>query len=662
MSGQEREPGREEVRIGVYVCHCGLNIAGVVDVKAVAEYAKTLPGVVVARDYPYMCSDPGQKMIQDDIKKYRLNRVVVASCSPAMHEPTFRRCVEEAGLNRYLMEMVNIREHCSWCHPHEPEEATEKAKDLVRMAVARARLLEPLEVRRASVEPSVLIIGGGIAGITAALEVAKRGFTAYLVEKEPFLGGLVARLNDLMVTWQDGRELLASFLEELDKAVREGKVHLYLPAEVVSVEGYIGNFTARIKRYPRYVDPAKCDACGKCADVCPVEVPDEHAAGLRNRKAIYMPYEGAYPRAYAVDEDACTKCGKCVEACPKGAIDLSAEPEELEVPVGTIIVATGSEPYTPAEGEFGFKEHPDVITSLQLEQLLRPDGPTKGELVRPSDGRRPKRVAFVFCVGVRTPERPYCARICCGVAIKQALRIRERWPDVEVALIYRDIRAFGRGYEEMYSALREAGVALFKYRPEDPPKVAREDKGLVLTFTDPTLGAQVRVPADLVVLVTGLVPRADAHEVAGLLRLTIGPDGFFKEAHPKLRPLDSLVDGVFMAGCCQGPKDIPESITQARGAAARACAPLARGFVEVEPITAEVDPDKCSGCGTCILICPFGAISKDERGIAVVNEVMCKGCGTCAAACPERAIRLKHFTDEQIRAQALAAILSGGGA
>jgi len=596
-------------------------------------------------------------MIQEDIKEYKLNRVVVASCSPAMHEPTFRRVVEEAGLNRYLFEMVNIREHCSWCHSHEPEKATEKAKDLVRMAVARARLLEPLEVKKAKVEPGVLVIGGGIAGITAALEVARRGFTAYLVEKEPFLGGMVAKLDDLMVTFQDARELLASLFKELDEAVKAGRVMLFDNSDLVAVEGYIGNFRARIRRRPRHVDPAKCDACGKCAEACPVEVPNELDSGLTKRKAIYMPYWGAYPPVYAIDEAACTCCGKCVDACPRGAIDLASEAEEVEVPVGTIIVATGAQPYEPAEGEYGYKVYPDVLTSAQLERLFCPDGPTKGELTRPSDGRRPRSVTFITCVGVRTPERPYCARVCCGIAIKQALKIREKWPDVEVSLVYRDIRTFGRGYEEMYSALREKGVNLFKYTPEDPPKVAAEGDGLVLTFRDPTLG-RIRLPADIVVLSVGLVPRPDVHKVANLMRLTLGPDGFFREAHPKLRPLDALVDGVFLAGCCQGPKDIPDSMTQARGAAARACAPLARGEVEVEPTVAEVDPDKCSGCGTCILICPFGAITKDERGIAVVNEVVCKGCGTCAASCPERAIRMRHFTDEQIRAQALAALAS----
>ncbi len=657
MSGE----GREEVRIGVYVCHCGLNIAGVVDVEAVAEYAATLPGVVVARHYTYMCSDPGQKMIKEDITAHGLNRVVVASCSPAMHEPTFRRVVEEAGLNRYLFEMVNIREHCSWCHPHEPEKATEKAKDLVRMAVARARLLEPLEPRRADVEPSVLVVGGGVSGITAALEVARRGFTAYLIEKEPFLGGLVAKLDGLMATELGAREVLSGLFKELDEAVKRGAVRLLDNSELVGVEGYIGNFLAKIRRRPRYVRPEACDLCGSCADACPVEVSSPFDEGLRKRKAIYIPYEGAYPPAYAIDEGACTRCGKCVEACPRGAIDLGQGPEELEIPVGTIIVATGAEPYRPKEGELGFGTHPDVLTSIQLERILARDGPTGGELLRPSDGKRPKSLAFVLCVGVRTPERPYCSRICCGIAIKQALEALKRYPDAQVSLIYRDIRAFGRGYEEMYTALRAKGALMFKYAPEEPIEVSPAQGGLILSFKDPTLNARVLLPADMVVLVSGLVPRADTHEVASLLRLSLGPDGFFKEAHPKLRPLDSLVDGVFFAGCCQGPKDIPESMTQARGAAARACAPLARGFVEVEPITAEVDPEKCSGCGTCILICPFGAISKDERGIAVVNEILCKGCGTCAAACPEKAIRIKHFTDEQILAQALAALPGGGG-
>ena len=652
----------EGPRIGVYVCHCGLNIAGVVDVAAVAEYARSLPGVVVARHYQYMCSEPGQEMIKKDIAEHGLNRVVVAACSPTMHEPTFRRVIEEAGLNRYLLEMVNLREQCSWCHSHEPERATEKAKDLIRMAVARAALLEPLEVRKAPVEPAILVVGGGIAGIQAALSVARRGFKAYLLEEQPFLGGNVARLNDLMVTFQDARELLSKLLDELDNAIKAGRVKLITNARLRSVEGYVGNFEVRVERGPRYVDPGKCTTCGACAEACPVEVPDEFNFGLSTRKAIYMPYPRAYPRSYAIDEAACDKCGKCVDACPEGAIDLGAEPEEHEFKVGAIIVAIGAKPYEPREGEYGYKLYPGVITSAQLERILCRDGPTSGALVRPSDGREVRRVAFIFCVGVRNEERPYCSRICCGIAIKQALLIKEQWPDVEVSLFYRDIRTFGRGYEEMYSALREKGINLFWFPPEEPPKVSAEGEELVVEVKDRVLGL-IKVPADLVILSVGLVPREGARDIASILRLTLGPDGFFKEAHPKLRPLDALVDGIFLAGCCQGPKDIPDSISQALGAAARACSLLVKGEVEVEPITAEVDPEKCSGCGTCILICPFGAISKDERGIAVVNEVLCKGCGSCAASCPERAIKMKHFTDEQIRAQALAAIrpYHGGG-
>ena len=652
MSGRG---GQDEPRIGVYVCHCGLNIAGTVDVAAVADYARTLPDVVVARHYQYMCSEPGQEMIKRDIREHNLNRVVVAACSPIMHEPTFRRVLEEAGLNRYLLEMVNLREQCSWCHSHEPGKATEKARDLIRMAVARARLLEPLEVRKAPVEPAVLVIGGGIAGIQAALSVARRGFKAYLLEEQPFLGGNVARLNDLMVTFQDARGLLSRLFKELGEAVEAGRVELLVNSRLLSVEGYVGNFEVRAERRPRYVDPAACTACGACVDACPIEVPDDFNFGLKARKAIYMPYPGAYPSCYAIDERACDKCGKCVPACPNNAIDLGAKPGELTFKVGAIIVAIGAEPYEPRKGEYGYGLYPDVITSAQLERLLCEDGPTGGRLLRLSDGKEARSVAFILCVGARSEEHPYCARVCCGVAIKQALKIKEVWPDVEVSLIYRDIRAFGRGYEEMYGSLREKGINLFWYSPEEPPEVIRDGDRLLIEVKDKVLGL-VKVPADLVVLSVGLVPRKGAKDLAGLLRLTLSPDGFFKEAHPKLRPLDSLVDGIFLAGCCQGPKDIPDSVSQARGAAARACSLLVKGEVEVEPITAEVDPDRCSGCGTCILICPFGAISKDERGIAIVNEVLCKGCGTCAASCPERAIRMKHFTDEQIRAQALAAI------
>ena len=640
----------KEPRIGIFVCHCGLNIGGVVNVPEVVEYAKTLPNVVYAEHYVYMCSEPGQNLIKNAIKDYKLNRVIVAACSPSMHEITFRHVCEEAGLNPYLFEMVNIREHCSWVHSHWPKEATEKAKDLVRMAAARARFLKPLNPMEVKIEPSALVIGGGVTGLTAAINLADRGFNVYLIEKKPFLGGIATQLSKFSLNGKDSREILNPLME---RVLNHKRIKVYLNSEVVEVGGYVGNFSVKIKRNPRYINE-NCTECGKCVEICPINVLDEFNVNLIHRKAIYMPYPEAYPRIYAIDLNACNKCGKCTEICDVKAINLSEKSEILNFKVGVVIIAVGLEAYKPSK-EYSFGEHPDIITQLQLERLLSTSGPTGGELLRPSNGKKPESVVFILCVGSRTNERPYCSRVCCSSSIKNAYEIKKRNPDVEVYVLYRDIRTYGKN-EEYYTLAREIGVNFIRYSLDKLPKVVKDNEKLKVSVFDVGLNTTLEIPADLVILAEALIPRSDLSILASKFGISLGPDGFLKEAHPKLKPVETVVNGVFIAGGCQGPKSVSESVVQACAAAAKASILLAKGVIKVEPIVALVNEDKCIGCGTCIEVCPFKAVEKDEIGVAKINTALCKGCGVCAASCPEKAITVMHFTDEQITAQTIAAI------
>ena len=641
--------GREKPRIGVFVCHCGLNIAGVVNVEEVAEYAKTLPNVVYATHYRYMCADPGQKLIKDAIKEYKLNRVVVAACSPRLHEPTFRRCVAEAGLNPYLFEMANIREHCSWCHPHEPEKATEKAKDLVRMAVAKARHLEPLKTIRVPVTKRALVIGGGIAGINTALDLANLGFEVYLVEKEPSIGGHMAQLDKTFPTLDCAACILTPKMVDV---ARHPNIRLLTYSEVLGLEGYIGNYKVRILKKPRYVDESKCTGCGICAQYCPVEVPNEFDMGMTIRKAIYVPFPQAVPLKYTIDYDNCIRCELCVRVCQAGAIDFSQQPEEIELDVGIVAVATGFDIYLPTDmPELGYGKYPDVLVGLEFERLLNAAGPTGGHIARPSDGKEPKRIVFIQCVGSRGTGRfIYCSGFCCMYSIKQAVLAKERIPDVDVYVLYTDMRTNFKGYEEFFRRAKELGVKFIRVdlagrRVEEDPETGEL---VVRAVTEG--GKPVEIRADMVVLASTAVPRPDAIELARKLNIPLGPNGFFMEAHPKLRPVDTAMDGIFLAGACQGLKDIPYSVSQGSAAAARAATILFKDEVESEAITAVVDPEKCIGCGLCAELCPYGAPVIEGRKAKIV-EVLCKGCGTCAASCPRNAITMRHFTDEQIMAQ-----------
>jgi heterodisulfide reductase subunit A len=650
----------EELRIGVFICHCGLNIAGVIDIKELVEFAKTLPDVVFVKDNRYTCADPGQEEIRKAIKEHRLNRVVVAACSPRMHEVTFRRTVSEAGLNPYLFEMANIREFSSWCHPSTPKEATEKAKDLIKMAVAKARLLMPLQTIEVPVTNKALVIGGGIAGINAALDLAEMGFKVYLLEKSESIGGHMAQLDKTFPT------LDCSICIEGPKMVDVGRhpnIEIISYADLISVSGYIGNFKVRIRKNPRYVIEEKCTGCGECKDVCPIEYPNEWDMGLGTRKAISVPFDQAVPLVYTINRDYCIECYKCVDACgARQAINFDQKPEEIELEVGAIIVATGYDIYLPYDNPlYGYGKYANVITSLEFERLILAAGPTGGKVVRASDGQKPHSVAFIQCVGSRdTNKYPYCSNFCCMYTLKHAVQLKEKYKeDVEVYVFYMDMRTNFKGFEEFYQRARELGVNFIRGRVSRIFEDSKT-KNLIIHAEDANLGMPIEVEAEMVVLATAAIPKKGSEEVARILNLTRGVDGFFMESHPKLKPLDSPTDGVFLAGACQGPKDIPYSVSQGCGAAARAATILSKKTWKIEPIIAVVDPNRCRNvtvkCGVCAERCPYGAIKVEEKKPAQVITAMCHGCGTCAAECPADAIQQMHFTDAQILAQLRAAL------
>ncbi|MEM3874641.1 MAG: CoB-CoM heterodisulfide reductase HdrA2 [Candidatus Bathyarchaeia archaeon] len=646
----------EEIRIGVYVCHCGLNIAGSVDCKEVAEFASTLPNVVLARDYRYTCSDQGQELIKNDIREYRLNRVVVASCSPRLHEPTFRKVCEEAGLNKYLFEMANIREQCSWVHLHDRKAATEKAKDLVKMAVVKAALLKPAKEIEVPIIRKVLVIGGGVAGIQAALDLADTGYKVYLVEREPSIGGMMARIDKTFPTMDCSICILAPKMSDVG---HHPNIELLTNSEVIDVKGYIGNFRVKVLKKPRYVKE-DCSACGECSKVCPMTAPNEFDAGLALRHAIYTPFAQAVPSTYIIDMNLCLNkdgvmvCDKCIKACERQAIDFTMKPETVELEVGTIIVATGADVFDPsALPQYGYGKYLNVITSLEFERLINAGGPSGGRLIRPSDMKVPKRVAFIQCVGSRSNRtgRTYCSNVCCMNTIKDSLLIKEHWPETEIYVFYVDIRAYGKGFEDLYKRAKKEGVIFIRGLPAEIIE-DKKTRNLWLIGENTLLKEPYKMNFDMVILSVGLEPRKDSEVIQRLLTLSRTQDGFFMEAHPKLRPVDAATGGIFFAGCAEAPKDIKDSVTQASAAAARAGILMAKGKVMVEAITPILDVEKCKACGLCTKVCPYNAITlnKELKRIEIV-EAACGGCGTCAAECPSDALTQNHFTDEQIIAQ-----------
>ena len=652
------EINNEEIRVGVYVCHCGVNVGGVVNCPEVAAYAETLPNVVVAKDYKYMCSDPGQSLIQDDIKEHNLNRIVVAACSPRLHEPTFRRCVEEAGLNKFLFEFANLREQDSWVHMTQPEEATAKAKDLTRMAVAKARLLEPLEASKVAVDKKCLVIGGGVAGIQSALDLADMGFKTYMVERNPTIGGRMGQLDKTFPTLDCSMCILAPKMVDTSK---HENIELITYAEVKEVDGYIGNFTVKVEKKPRYVKEEDCTGCGQCQEVCPIEIPNYYDEGVGMVRAAYIPFPQAVPLCATIDKNYCIDCGLCETVCGPEAIDRNMEPEEIELHVGTIIAATGYDPYDPTEKyEYGYGRYTNVITAMEIERMINASGPTGGHVQKPSDGKEPKRVAFIHCVGSRDEQigKPYCSRVCCMYSMKNAQLCIDHEPDTEVTCYYMDIRSFGKGFEEFYKTSQEKyGIEFIRGRPAEI--LENDDLTLTVRAEDTLLGKVTEYTYDLVVLSVGLEPPKGSNELRQTLGLSRTSDGFYMEAHPKLRPVDTLTDGVYIAGVAQGPKDIPDAVAQGSAAASRASIPMAKGEVEIEPITADTDTTVCGACEVCVELCPFGAVSIEGEGAdkhAAINVALCKGCGTCVGACPSGAMNQNHFKTEQIMAQIAAAL------
>jgi heterodisulfide reductase subunit A len=656
----EKKVEAEEPRIGVFICHCGLNIAGVLDIKELVEYAKTLPNVIYVKDNRYTCADPGQEEIRKAIKEHKLNRVVVAACSPRMHEPTFRRTVSDVNLNPFLFEMANIREFSSWCHPSTPKEATEKAKDLIKMAVAKSRLLRPLQTIEVPVTNKALVVGGGIAGMNAALDLAEMGFKVYLLEKGESIGGHMAQLDKTFPT------LDCSICIEGPKMVDVGRhpnIEIIPYADLLSLSGFIGNFKAKIRKNPRYVIAENCTGCGECKDVCPIEYPNEWDMSLGVRKAISAPFDQAVPLDYTINKDYCIECYKCVDACgARQAINFEQQPEEIEVDVGAIIVATGYDIYLPYDNPLlGYGKYTNVITSLEFERLILAAGPTAGKVIRASDGQKPHSVAFIQCVGSRDANKyPYCSNFCCMYTLKHVVQLKEKYKDdVEVYVFYIDMRSNFKGYEEFYQRARELGVNFVRGRVSRILEVP-ETRNLIIHAEDMTLGQPIEVEAEMVVLATAAIPKKGTEETARILNLTRGADGFFMESHPKLKPIDAPTDGIFLAGACQGLKDIPYSVSQGSGAASRAATVLSKPKWKIEPIIAVVDPSKCRNvttkCGICAERCPYGAIKAEEKQPAQVITAMCHGCGTCVAECPADAIMQMHFTDAQIFAQIRAAL------
>jgi heterodisulfide reductase subunit A len=646
-------------RIGVFVCWCGSNIASTVDVKAVAEAAKSFPGVTHAVEYKYMCSDPGQSLVRQAITDKKLTGLVVAACSPRMHEPTFRRLALASGLNPYLVEMANIREHCSWVHDDRAQ-ATAKATETLRMLVEKVRRNTPLEEIRVPVTRRALVIGGGVAGIQAALDVVAAGVETVLVERSPSIGGHMAQLDETFPTLDCSQCILTPKMVDLAQNPR-AKIYTY--SEIESVKGFVGNFKVTIRQKARSVDHGTCTGCGLCTEKCPARVPSEFDCGLAERKAIYVPFPQAVPNKPVIDRASCIwftkgRCKVCEKVCPVQAINLADEDRLIEEEVGAIVVATGYDLVDRGlYGEYGYGEIRDVVDGLQFERMLSASGPTSGKLVRPSTGETPKTVVFIQCVGSRDPAkgRPYCSRICCMYAAKHAMLFKHKVKDGKAFIFYIDIRAGGKGYEEFVSrAVDEDRVVYLRGRVS---RIYEKGGSVIVKGADTLSGQQIEVKADLVVLATGVTASAGAPELAQKLRIGFDQYGFMTEAHPKLRPVETNTPGVFLAGACQAPKDIPDTVSQASAAASKVLGLLSSDELVREPLVAHVDETVCIGCFACESTCPYGAVEhatrKDaeaggEVEVARINPGVCEGCGACVPVCRPKAVDLRGFSDEQI--------------
>ena len=655
-------------RIGVFVCWCGSNIAATVDVQAVSDALAKEPGVVYSTNYQYMCSEAGQNMIKNAIKEYNLTGVVVCSCSPRMHEATFRKTVAAAGLNPYMLEVANIREQCSWIHK-DKEAGTEKAIVLGRTAIAKVQLNAPLQAGESPVVKRALVIGGGIAGIQTALDIAEAGFDVDIVEKNPTIGGKMTQIDKTFPTLDCAACILTPKM--VDCAQNE-KIHIYSYSEVESVKGFVGNFTVSIKKKARYVDENKCTGCGECTTKCPMKnVPNEFNLGMDNRRAIYIPFAQAVPKVATIDPNYCNmlkngKCGLCAKVCGAGAIDYKQQDQIVEEKYGAIVVATGYNPIKLDKfDEFGYSLSKDVITSLEFERLTNAAGPTSGTLLRPSDGKHPHTIVFVQCVGSRDTSgcgKPYCSKICCMYTAKHAMLTREKYPDTDVYVFYIDVRSPGKNYDEFYRrAVEQYGVHYIKGMVG---KVApRADGKIMVQASDLLADEQLHIEADLVVLAAAIEPDKSARPLDTMLTASMDTNDFFTEAHAKLRPVESPTAGIFLSGACQGPKDIPDTVSQASAAAAKVIGLLVKDKLTTNPCVAQSNEMMCNGCSSCERVCPYGAITYVDkefrmpdrttrvRRVASVNPAVCQGCGACTVACPSGAMDLKGFSNSQIMAE-----------
>lgn len=654
------------LKIGVFVCWCGSNIAATVDVKRVVEACKLQPGVVFATDYQYMCSEAGQLMMRQAVEEYKLDGVVICSCSPRMHEATFRKNAERCGLNPFMVEIANIREHCSWIHK-DMEEGTIKAIALASAAIAKVKLNAPLISGESAVTKRALVIGGGIAGIQTALDIAEAGFPVDIVEKEPTIGGKMARLDKTFPTLDCAACILTPKMVE---AAANPNIELLTYSEVEKVTGFVGNFKATIRKKARFVVNDLCTGCGECMAKCPSKKSlNEFNCGLNTRPSIYIPFAQAIPNVAVIDPTSCIKltkdkCGLCQNVCPSKAIDYTQKDKIIEREYGAVVVATGFNPIKLDKfDEYSYNQSKDVITSLELERLMNAAGPTGGKLVKPSDGSHPHDITFIQCVGSRDVSgrgKCYCSKICCMYTAKHAMLIRDKYPDVNVNVFYIDIRTPGKNYDEFYRrAVEEYGV---NYIKGQVGKVYEEDGKLVVQGSDLISNEQIRIKSDMVVLATAIEPDPSAKRVASMLTASIDTNNFLTEAHAKLRPVESPTAGIFLSGVCQGPKDIPETVSQAGAAASKVIGLLNKNKLVTNPCVAQSNELLCNGCSNCFNICPYGAISYEEkeindhgiretRRVAKVNPALCQGCGACTVACPSGAMDLLGFTNKQIMAE-----------
>jgi heterodisulfide reductase subunit A len=630
-----------EPRIGVFICHCGGNIGNTVDAEAVKNAAAQLRFVRCAETSRYLCSSSGQNLIRNKIKERKLDRVVIGSCSPRMHLKTFRDLGSSEGINPYLVEIANLREQISWT-TLDKESATHKAIDIIAGAVARAAYLEPLASTETKVNSNVAVIGGGISGITASLELANQGYKVFMVERQPSIGGHMAQLSKTFPTLDCSLCILSPKLAEIKG---NPLVELMTNTEVAAVNGSVGRYSLTLTRRPRYVNEDKCTSCGECVEVCPVEVADEFEEGTARRKAIYLPFPQAVPNAYVIDEKNCTKCWLCTKACKHGAINPRDHDTEKQIEVGAVIVATGFRMFDPtALTQYGYGTHPNIVTNLQLERLI------EHGVYRPSDKKTPQRVAWIQCVGSRDVQagQAYCSKICCMASIKEATLLRELVPNLETWIFYQDLRAAGKGYEEFYTRAAEEGVQFVRGRGAEVTPIDANE--VMVRAEDTLLGEKLEKAFDLVVLCPAILPELDSKELAEKLGVHTGSDGFLLERHYKLRPVDSQNDGVFLSGCCLGPKDVRESVVEALSAASKTSSLLGKGVVTISPEKAFVIREKCSSCGDCVSACPTRAIEIAAEG-AVVKPISCVGCGLCIPACPKDAIDLKDSTESQLLAE-----------